>query len=564
MELFVRTAVATLLLAMSAVAPLGARDLAPGEIFRASRAAIVEVRKVDAAGGNFRGTGFFVAPKLIATNHHAVSGAREVILRGAEGGTEYTFVRIVASNATADIALVEVAEPAPRHLRLDAATRVNVGDPVYVIGNIQGYASSLSQGIVSGIRANGPVPMFQITATVSEGSSGSPLLNAQGDVVGIVFGRLRQEAQIGFATPAAHLAALGVGRRPLAEAEQGRWGSGEAAAPERTTPERTTLSPAAPARPPLVSKVRIGVPEAESAVASAHALKALIEALLPVSVELVASTHAEILEGVGAPDGAFDIHPEVWLPNHRHLLGDGVRLNSRPYDAVQGVCVPRHVAQRFGVSRLSDLADARVARLFDLDEDGKGDLWIGPKGWLSAEITRLKARDYGFAETFTLSYGPEAKFFEMLARAMPARWPIAFHCYGPHWMFRKYELVKLAEPAYAPGCFQLAADRGSADWFRRSRAACGDPRTTVHVAYSARLAWQQPQLAALLAHVAFGYEEMNRLIFAMTGGDARKSTVARDWARKAAAKYRPLDRLVSDDLIDGAPAGSPAAPSPGR
>lgn len=79
------------------------------------------------------------------------------------------------------------------------AAKVAVGDPIYVIGSPEGLEQTLTQGIVSSKRAIGGATYLQITAPVSHGSSGSPVLDNKGNVVGVIVGQLPGAQQLNFA-----------------------------------------------------------------------------------------------------------------------------------------------------------------------------------------------------------------------------------------------------------------------------------------------------------------------------------------------------------------------------
>ena len=72
-------------------------------------------------------------------------------------------------------------------LKLAITNRPEVGDEVYVVGNPQGLKGTFSQGIISSLRDDG---YLQITAPISRGSSGGPVLNKYGQVIGIVVGAI--------------------------------------------------------------------------------------------------------------------------------------------------------------------------------------------------------------------------------------------------------------------------------------------------------------------------------------------------------------------------------------
>jgi hypothetical protein len=85
---------------------------------------------------------------------------------------------------------------------------VEVGDPVYAVGNPQGLEGTFSQGIVSSIRQVGSDKLLQITAPISPGSSGGPVLNLRGEVVGVSVATFSGGQNLNFAIPSNYLKAL--------------------------------------------------------------------------------------------------------------------------------------------------------------------------------------------------------------------------------------------------------------------------------------------------------------------------------------------------------------------
>ncbi|GAG54367.1 unnamed protein product, partial [marine sediment metagenome] len=86
--------------------------------------------------------------------------------------------------------------------------QVAVGEEVYAVGNPQGLEGTFSQGIVSSIRQIGSDMLFQITAPISPGSSGGPVLNTQGKVIGIAVATFSGGQNLNFAIPASYLVPL--------------------------------------------------------------------------------------------------------------------------------------------------------------------------------------------------------------------------------------------------------------------------------------------------------------------------------------------------------------------
>jgi len=139
------------------------------------------------------GTGVvIVADGTVLTNHHVVAGASRVRVLFAEGlESEAT---IVAARPENDLAVLKV-QTLPDDLAvatMGSAGDLVPGDPVFAIGFPFGIGPSVSAGVVSGLRREYRSPqgtlsgLIQFDAAVNPGSSGGPLLNAAGEVVGIV------------------------------------------------------------------------------------------------------------------------------------------------------------------------------------------------------------------------------------------------------------------------------------------------------------------------------------------------------------------------------------------
>jgi S1-C subfamily serine protease len=83
-----------------------------------------------------------------------------------------------------------------------------VGDQVYVVGNPEGLEGTFSQGIVSGIRTFDSDSILQITAPISPGSSGGPVLDSVGNVIGIAVATFKSGQNLNFAVPVSYLKSL--------------------------------------------------------------------------------------------------------------------------------------------------------------------------------------------------------------------------------------------------------------------------------------------------------------------------------------------------------------------
>jgi S1-C subfamily serine protease len=186
-----------------------ATTLPSREIARRVLPSVVLVVMEDSAGKPISfGSGFFVKPNLVATSNHVVKGGHLGYIKLVGQTTTHRIVSVVARSAEKDLALLSVGDANASALALEASNQPQVGDEVYVAGNPEGLEGTFSQGIVSSIRRAGPGSLIQITAPISPGSSGGPVLNSNGKVIGIAVASFKGGQNLNFAIPAPYLAQL--------------------------------------------------------------------------------------------------------------------------------------------------------------------------------------------------------------------------------------------------------------------------------------------------------------------------------------------------------------------
>ncbi|MDC0305654.1 trypsin-like peptidase domain-containing protein [Akkermansiaceae bacterium] len=137
-----------------------------------------------------QGTGFLITEDgILVTNHHVVEKieAAKAVL---SDGRVISIKAIIASDSARDLALLRLPEGQYPFLRLADREEAKVGDSIAVMGSPQGLRNTYSTGIISAKRPGGPggVDRLQISAPVSPGSSGSPVVDAEAKIVGIVQG----------------------------------------------------------------------------------------------------------------------------------------------------------------------------------------------------------------------------------------------------------------------------------------------------------------------------------------------------------------------------------------
>ena len=152
------------------------------------------------------GSGFIIDAKgYVVTNNHVVEGADKIKVILA-GGKEYK-ATIKGRDPKTDLALIHIVNPPSdlTFLKFGDSEAIRQGDWVVAVGNPFGLGHTVTQGIISAkgrVIGAGPYDNFlQTDASINPGNSGGPLLNLQGEVVGINTAILASGQGIGFATP---------------------------------------------------------------------------------------------------------------------------------------------------------------------------------------------------------------------------------------------------------------------------------------------------------------------------------------------------------------------------
>jgi putative serine protease PepD len=168
--------------------------LSATQIYERDSKGVVSIKAITSDGED-EGTGIVLNDRgLILTNDHVIKGATSITI-DASGSSKITrSATIVGEEANQDLALIRVnpsglgLEP----LTLTSSSSVQVGDVVYAIGNPYGLEETLTKGIVSALNREISAPdgskitgAIQTDAALNPGNSGGPLLNEQGEVIGV-------------------------------------------------------------------------------------------------------------------------------------------------------------------------------------------------------------------------------------------------------------------------------------------------------------------------------------------------------------------------------------------
>lgn len=195
--------------AETATAPEADQPLSPREIASRAEASVLRIE-----GDGTLGTGFVVDSRgWIATNLHVIVGASELVATFKDG-KRFEVVEVLGFAPDHDVALLRIeAESLPT---LALGGKVSVGDRVVAIGHPLGLSDTVSDGLISAVRqVDESLEVLQISAPIAPGSSGGPLFNERGEVVGIATAILRGGQNLNFGVPIAYLESLMDDPKPM-------------------------------------------------------------------------------------------------------------------------------------------------------------------------------------------------------------------------------------------------------------------------------------------------------------------------------------------------------------
>ncbi|MEM6616701.1 MAG: glycine betaine ABC transporter substrate-binding protein [Pseudomonadota bacterium] len=246
----------------------------------------------------------------------------------------------------------------------------------------------------------------------------------------------------------------------------------------------------------------LGVPNWPAASATSNIIKVVIEENFGLEVELQSGTNPIIFEAMDT--GSMHLHPEVWLPNQANLHEKFVKenktvvANQNPVQAVQGMCVTKHTAETHGITSIDDLTDPDKTSIFDKDGNGTPEVWIGAPGWASTVIEQIRAKDYGYDQTFELKQYDGTVAWGELGAAANADEPWIGFCYEPHFIFVAYDLVYLEEPPHDPATWNIVQPTDDPAWLEKSSASTAWKGAQLHLHYAAEVRENFPEVAAML------------------------------------------------------------------
>jgi hypothetical protein len=189
-------------------------ELSAQQIALQSLPSVVLIVCDDGEGDTSLASGFFVASNVVVTNYHVIKGMVRGNVRSAVShnkNEKWLITAILNFDEQSDLALIRVPEASKSNvpvLTLASNESVSIGQTIYALGNPEGLVGTISLGIISGLRTLNSQQLLQITAPISHGSSGGPIVNSVGEVVGVAQGSLSEGQNLNFAVPASLISTL--------------------------------------------------------------------------------------------------------------------------------------------------------------------------------------------------------------------------------------------------------------------------------------------------------------------------------------------------------------------
>jgi S1-C subfamily serine protease len=153
------------------------------------------------------GSGFFVGNHLIITCYHVVKGCDEIFFYTNSSENKYRIESYIKVDADSDLILLYSSEFSGVPLKISTIDP-QPGQKVFTIGSPKGMDFSISDGIVSGIRKFNGLNLIQITAPISQGNSGGPVLDQYGAIMGVSVGNIPDAQNLNFCIPNTYIKAI--------------------------------------------------------------------------------------------------------------------------------------------------------------------------------------------------------------------------------------------------------------------------------------------------------------------------------------------------------------------
>ena len=200
----------------SPLSPPPPTTLTTAQIAERATTSVVVVENFNEDGEKVgQGSGYVCSTDgAIITNYHVIRGASSLNIR-LPSKESFHVDSVLGYDIEHDVAALQLSGGSIPALETEGVEQAKVGDRVIAIGAPLGLESTVSEGIISALRDAGGTHVIQTTASISPGSSGGPLLNEYGRVIGLTTSQLRNGQNLNFAISTSHVSELLSHKRQL-------------------------------------------------------------------------------------------------------------------------------------------------------------------------------------------------------------------------------------------------------------------------------------------------------------------------------------------------------------
>ena len=154
------------------------------------------------------GSGFIIDNERIVTNVHVIEDAKYVYVIKNNSKDEIQSTGYIAIDKTNDLVILKVPSLIGQKLNINNINLPQIGEQIYVAGNPKGLSGTFSNGLVSGIRELESKDLIQISAPISPGSSGGPVVDKNAQLIGVSVGGVSGGQNLNFAIPVKYVKSL--------------------------------------------------------------------------------------------------------------------------------------------------------------------------------------------------------------------------------------------------------------------------------------------------------------------------------------------------------------------
>lgn len=153
------------------------------------------------------GSGFIIDNGKVITNLHVIEDAKYGYVTISGETKKHKIEGYLVADKINDLALLSVPTLVGTSIEING-NNPEIGEKIYAIGNPKGLSGTISEGIISGIRTFDNEELIQITAPISPGSSGGPVINNKGKLIGVSVGTLESGQNLNFAIPTKYVTTI--------------------------------------------------------------------------------------------------------------------------------------------------------------------------------------------------------------------------------------------------------------------------------------------------------------------------------------------------------------------